>query len=93
MKRGIEMNYAEIKNFDIANGLGVRVSLFVSGCTHHCKNCFNQMTWDFKYGKEFNQEVEDLIIDYLKPEQDCLYLEDNQWNQVIKKRYYHLLKE
>ena len=55
------MNYAEIKNFDIANGLGVRVSLFVSGCTHHCKNCFNQMTWDFKYGKEFNQEVEDLI--------------------------------
>ena len=61
MKRGIEMNYAEIKNFDIANGLGVRVSLFVSGCTHHCKNCFNQMTWDFKYGKEFNQEVEDLI--------------------------------
>ena len=44
------------------------ISLFVSGCTHHCKNCFNQMTWDFKYGKEFNQEVEDLIIDYLKPE-------------------------
>ena len=84
MKRGIEMNYAEIKNFDIANGLGVRVSLFVSGCTHHCKNCFNQMTWDFKYGKEFNQEVEDLIIDYL---------EENQWNQVIKERYYHLLKE
>ena len=68
MKRGIKMNYAEIKNFDIANGLGVRVSLFVSGCTHHCKNCFNQMTWDFKYGKEFNREVEDLIIDYLKPE-------------------------
>ena len=46
MKRGIEMNYAEIKNFDIANGLGVRVSLFVSVCTHHGKNCFNQMTWD-----------------------------------------------
>lgn len=68
MKRGIEMNYAEIKNFDIANGLGVRVSLFVSGCSHHCKNCFNQMTWDFKYGKEFNREVEDLIIGYLKPE-------------------------
>ena len=62
------MNYAEIKNFDIANGLGVRVSLFVSGCTHHCKNCFNQMTWDFKYGKEFTKEVEDLIVDYLKPE-------------------------
>ncbi len=45
------MNYGEIKNFDIANGEGVRVSLFVSGCTHHCKNCFNKETWDFNYGK------------------------------------------
>ena len=50
------MNYAEIKNFDIANGLGVRVSLFVSGCTHHCKNCFTQMTWDFKYGKNLRRK-------------------------------------
>ena len=49
------MNYAEIKNCDIANGLGVRVSLFVSGCTHHCKNCFNQMTWDFDYGQVFDE--------------------------------------
>ena len=56
------MNYAEIKNFDIANGLGVRVSLFVSGCTHHCKNCFNSIAWDFNYGKEFTKEVEDSII-------------------------------
>ena len=56
------MNYAEIKSFDIANGLGVRVSLFVSGCTHHCKNCFNSIAWDFNYGKEFTKEVEDSII-------------------------------
>lgn len=61
------MNYAEIKNCDIANGLGVRVSLFVSGCTHHCKNCFNQMTWDFHYGYVFDESVEQKILEYLKP--------------------------
>ena len=59
------MNYAEIKNFDIANGLGIRVSLFVSGCTHRCKNCFNSIAWDFNYGKEFTKEVEDSIIKML----------------------------
>ena len=62
------MNYGEIKNFDIANGEGVRVSLFVSGCTHHCKNCFNQETWDFNFGKPFTAGVEDLLIDELKPD-------------------------
>lgn len=61
------MNYAEIKSCDIANGLGVRVSLFVSGCTHHCKNCFNEMTWDFNYGEVFDESVEAKIIDALKP--------------------------
>lgn len=61
------MNYANIKKYDIANGIGVRVSLFVSGCTHHCKNCFNQETWDFLYGKEFTKEVEDEIITALRP--------------------------
>ena len=65
------MHYGEIKNCDIADGLGVRVSLFVSGCRNHCKGCFNQMTWDFLYGKEFNQEttnkiIELLIINYIK---------------------------
>lgn len=59
------MNYGEIKSFDIANGEGVRVSLFVSGCTHHCKNCFNKETWDFNFGKPFTKEVEDSIIDML----------------------------
>ena len=50
------MNYADIKRVDVANGLGVRVSLFVSGCTHHCKECFNPETWDFDYGKPFGEE-------------------------------------
>lgn len=61
------MNYGEIKNFDIANGEGVRVSLFVSGCTHHCKNCFNKETWAFDYGKPFTKETEDKIITELAP--------------------------
>ena len=62
------MNYGEIKNFDIANGEGVRVSLFVSGCTHHCKNCFNKETWDFNFGEPFTQETEDKILEYLSPD-------------------------
>lgn len=61
------MNYGEIKNYDIANGEGVRVSLFVSGCTHHCKNCFNPDTWSFEYGKPFTKETEDYIIECLSP--------------------------
>lgn len=62
------MNYGEIKNFDIANGEGVRVSLFVSGCTHHCKNCFNPETWNFDFGQPFTDETEELIIKELAPE-------------------------
>ena len=52
------MNYATIKNCDIANGEGVRVTLFVSGCTNHCKNCFQPQTWDFDYGQPFTEETE-----------------------------------
>ncbi|WP_147613143.1 anaerobic ribonucleoside-triphosphate reductase activating protein [Treponema pectinovorum] len=62
------MYYGEIKKIDIANGLGVRVSLFVSGCRNKCPGCFNQMTWDFKYGKLFTKETEDEIIEALKPD-------------------------
>lgn len=62
------MNYGEIKKYDIANGHGIRVSLFVSGCTHHCKNCFNQATWDFNYGKPFTKETEEEILKALKPD-------------------------
>lgn len=62
------MNYGEIKKNDIANGLGVRVSLFVSGCRHCCKNCFNKDTWSFSFGKPFKKETEDEIIEALKPD-------------------------
>lgn len=61
------MNYATIKKYDIANGPGVRVSLFVSGCTHHCKGCFNQEAWDFAYGAPYTAETEDEIIEALRP--------------------------
>lgn len=62
------MNYATIKKHDVANGLGVRVSLFVSGCTHHCKGCFNPETWDFGYGNEFTSEVQQEVIAALAPD-------------------------
>ena len=62
------MNYAEIKYNDIANGEGVRVSLFVSGCRHRCKNCFNEIAWDFKYGKEFTDDVADKIVKSCEPD-------------------------
>ena len=61
------MYYGEIKKCDIANGEGVRVSLFVSGCTHHCPGCFNEATWDFHYGKEFTEETEKELLDALEP--------------------------
>ena len=61
------MNYATIKYNDIANGLGVRVSLFVSGCTHRCKGCFNEMAWDFDYGQPFTKDVENEILQALEP--------------------------
>ena len=57
------MNYAAIKKFDIANGPGIRVSLFVSGCRHRCKNCFNQEAWDFNYGKPMTDEVIEEILE------------------------------
>ncbi len=63
----LSMNYGTIKKNDIANGLGVRVSLFVSGCRNHCKGCFNECTWDFSFGKPFTSEVEDEILKALEP--------------------------
>lgn len=62
------MNYSEIKYYDIANGLGVRTSLFVSGCRNHCKGCFQPETWDFSNGKIFTKEVEDEILQSLDHE-------------------------
>lgn len=62
------MNYCQIKKCDIADGLGVRVSLFVSGCTHHCKGCFQPETWDFSYGKPYTKETTKEILEALKPD-------------------------
>ena len=61
------MNYAAIKNCDIANGPGVRVSLFVSGCTHRCLGCFNEVAWDLNYGEPFTQDTIDSILKMLRP--------------------------
>ncbi len=61
------MNYATIKNCDIANGPGVRVSLFVSGCTHRCPGCFNEVAWDFNYGEPFTEETIETILNLLRP--------------------------
>ena len=62
------MHYATIKPRDIANGPGVRVSLFVSGCTHHCPGCFNAEAWDFDYGKPFDKAVVDELLTLLEPD-------------------------
>jgi anaerobic ribonucleoside-triphosphate reductase activating protein len=59
------MNYADYKRFDVLNGVGLRHSLFVSGCTHQCENCFNPATWNFKYGKPFDDNIQNEIIDDL----------------------------
>ena len=62
------MHYSGIKTYSIENGTGVRVSLFVSGCRHHCKGCFNEETWDFCHGTPFTKEVEEQIIEAMKPD-------------------------
>jgi len=61
------MHYGSIKNCDIANGEGVRVTLFVSGCTNRCEGCFQPETWDFNYGNPFTKETEEEILNLLKP--------------------------
>lgn len=61
------MKYADIKYYDIANGLGVRTSLFVSGCTHRCRGCFNENTWDFNYGNDFTEETIQEILESISP--------------------------
>ena len=60
------MYYGEIKNCDVANGEGVRVTLFVSGCTNRCKNCFQPQTWDFAYGQPFTADTEQKLLEMLE---------------------------
>ena len=62
------MNYADIKRIDVANGEGVRVSVFVSGCNHHCKGCFNECAWDFNYGNKFTEKQEEEVLKDLDPD-------------------------
>ena len=62
------MNFGKINTCDVANGEGVRVSLFVSGCRNKCKGCFNEATWDFNYGNPFTKDIESKIIEYLAPD-------------------------
>ena len=62
------MHYATIKTFDIANGTGVRTSLFVSGCTHRCEGCFNEIAWDFGYGEEFTEETVEQLLASMRPD-------------------------
>lgn len=67
------MRYASIRDMDIVNGVGIACSLFVQGCSHHCKNCFNKETWDFNGGKEWTKEIEDEFIEICKrPYIDCV---------------------
>ena len=63
--KGNIMNYGAIKEYDIANGQGVRITLFVSGCTNHCFNCFQPETWDFNFGQPYTKETEEKILKFL----------------------------
>lgn len=84
------MNYCNIKYCDIANGEGVRTTLFVSGCTNRCKGCFQPQTWDFNYGEPFTREVEDEILKSLEPSyiDGLTLLGESRLNRKIKKLYY-----
>lgn len=62
------MKYANIKYYDISNGLGVRTSLFVSGCSHRCRGCFNEMAWDFNYGEEFTDATIETVLKSMEPD-------------------------
>ena len=91
----MKMKYATIKNYDIADGPGVRVSLFVSGCRHHCKGCFNAETWDFHFGQPYTKETQAEILDYLKPDyiQGFTLLGGEPFEPENQVELVHLLRE
>ena len=82
------MNYAKINECDIANGIGVRVTLFVSGCTHKCKGCFNAEAWDFSYGEPFTEKTEQELLTLLSPD----YIAASRLNRRISGRFILFLK-
>ena len=93
------MNFATIKPFDVANGPGVRVSLFVSGCTHRCKGCFNEEAWDFAYGEEDGTLIEDTLADSDSLEYNKRFFErmalreaiarmNEQWQKILVLRFF-----
>ena len=88
------MHYANIKTADSANGIGVRVTLFVSGCTNHCKGCFQKETWDFHYGQPYTKETEDYLIECLKDEniQGLTLLGGEPFEPENQKELIHLLR-
>ena len=87
------MRYASIRNMDIVNGIGIACSLFVQGCSHHCKGCFNQETWDFKGGKEWDKEIEDKFISLCSsPHIDCVSILGGEPFQQGED-FYELLKK
>lgn len=89
------MNYATIKWTDIANGEGVRVSLFVSGCTHRCENCFNKVAWDFSYGAPFDRETQEKILLALKEDfiAGLSLLGGEPFEPENQRALFHFLKE
>ena len=87
------MRYASIRDMDVVNGIGIACSLFVQGCLHHCYNCFNQETWDFKKGKEWTQETENEFIELCKrPFIDCVSILGGEPFQQGE-YFYELLKK
>ena len=87
------MYYSGIKGFDISNGPGIRTSLYVSGCTHHCKGCFNASTWDFNSGVPYTEETEEYILEQLKERDGLSLLGGDPFDNLKDIDLYELVKK